>query len=433
MGTRKRIIWGKWDCSQCSTKGISAEPPKGEKQPVCPTCGSPRERTDGEADYLDNARDPHSGKVLNANVADTAEEIKIASAGPDWTCKNCGGDNRASEGVCTGCNAPREERQTGPTSIEDDRPTREVTRKPHWPPPEVTAAWENILKEKNEETIRKESFDKVTAERWDKLSQNDAAAPASNFKAILAFGCTGIAAGLLCGFFVWGCQEHDVDGKVTSTDWSRHIDKDTFTLVRDSDWEQNISGAQAVMPVDGRGERAGEFDVSNCTRKYWGETDKYACGTKNVCTDGTKQVRSGSHEVCSTRSNGNGSHTETCHDVTDYKSVPTHECHNVTKYCTDPIYKQWCSYSTYKWKFNDSADSQGHNASSKDDLYWPTMTIGPRDRISKSENFKINVSYGPDKTTWKAPNSVSEYLSYQPEQTVKVSVTNFGTVSDVKH
>ena len=300
MARTTRIIWGKWDCSTCSTKGISAEPPPGETQPRCPHCGNPREQNAGEAAYLDNARDS-SGRVLGANVADTAREVAIATAGADWTCGRCGGDNRAGNPQCDGCGA----------------------------------------------------------------SRNDALAPRNlggSALPLLSSG-KGLAALILTvmvplggwgGFHLYTTNyTQDLPGTITSLHWQHTVDLQTFVPATTGDWHAGLVESPAVMPVNGAGESPGVADIRDCEQRHHHD-EQYACGTENVCVQKSRSVDDGQdcHEVCSTSDNGNGSFTETCDDVCSTSSHTEYyeECHDQTKYCSRSIDLEWCTYDTWRWE-----------------------------------------------------------------------------------
>jgi len=230
MARTTRIIWGKWDCTSCSTVGISAEPPPGESQPRCPTCGNPREQQGGEAAYLDNARTA-SGRVVDANVADTPEEVGIATAGADWTCGQCGGDNRAGQAQCQGCGSGRHD--------------VEVPRvQPADPPPA-------------------------------KLPKH--------FGAYAAFGAAAAVMLASMAFTVYTWEYRAVvPGTVTKLSWQHTVDLQTYEPLVSGDWEAELIPSSAVMPVEGAGESGGVANIRDGAMRHHHD-DRYECGTERVC------------------------------------------------------------------------------------------------------------------------------------------------------
>lgn len=405
MGTRVRIIWEKWNCTSCDKKGISAEPPPGETQPRCPNCGNPREQNDGEETYLDNRIDPRSGKILDANVADTKEELEIALAGPDWTCSRCGGDNRASRNACVGCGSAREDRAwDGITPISMPRDTVPAPSHRRATPPSYN----------------------YQPRELDSIGANDVSWGKVGIGALVVLCIIGMAI-----FTWWAVQTHEVDGTVTALTWQQTINRETYAKVTASDWQSDISGTASKMPVNGTGEYAGESDIRNCQSKHYSDR-KYSCGTTHVCESKNKRVPNGSHESCSHHKNGNGSVTETCHDVTDYKSVPYQDCHDETKYCTEPIYHQWCDYTTYQWANAGSMETHGDGTSN---MVWPNVVAGPLDRLTREGDYRIYISYtdggSPEKISRTAETDTI-YRTWALNEKVKLEVRNIGTVSEVK-
>ncbi len=409
MSDTTRIIWGKWDCGQCATRGISAEPPPGERQAVCPGCGSPREQTEGEVPYLDNAIAP-DGSVLNANVADTQEELAIAMAGPDWQCSACGGDNRARESVCRGCGA-----------------------KPAPPPERPASAPRSALRPRAESappTVEKRAVD--DADRF--LKQ----AAVSSGVTVLLGGLLSVA--FLCSVVclgVWSYQTHEVPGHVQSMSWEHVLTRETFREGSAQAWQSDISGIPPVMPIDGAGGYSGEYNVRDCYQKHHHDR-RYTCGTKRECHDATRRVQSGSHRSCSHSSNGNGSFTERCRTVADYRTEHFQKCEDVTKYCSEPIYKSWCTYSTYRWAGSGTEHTRGENPpEGTETLPWPTLEQGPVDRLTRTPSYSVTWSYGQPGSqasfVTRSIESEGEFMSWAVGEPAVVTERNLGTVTEIKH
>ena len=396
MATRTRTFWEWWDCTSCDNKHIRGD------QKRCPTCGNPRENPELQAGYLGREIDPVSGKVLATDNITDPTELAEALSGADWYCSQCETGNRNLDAACVSCGNPRYE-PANPANPADTEPE---------------PAWQNTYRNlpKDPESVYSYS-----------------APPQSNLNQYLF-----IAGGVLAAFlFIWGIvwcfQTHEVTGKVTDMSWTHTVYTDTFTKVADSDWQDSITSQPPVMPVHGSGERAGAENIRNCSQQHHHDRT-YVCGTKRECSDRTRQVKSGSHESCSTHRNGNGSATETCHDVTDYRTEHYEDCRNVDKYCTEPIYKTHCDYDTYKWVVTGTVNGGGHGTTN---LVWlDPEVVGSYDRIRHEEGYAVVFSYtdGSDmETTTQNPASQAEYLTWDMDMPGILSVRNMGTVADVKH
>jgi hypothetical protein len=404
MATRTTIFWGVWDCSECGTKGISAEPKPGERNAVCNNCGAPRniETRKGEEEAYISNKIASNGKVVNPNVADTKEEVELALGGPDWNCNYCNSGNSNLLSKCNVCGANRyDEHVSSDDEVYDHEDVSERKSDNSVMPP-VPVEASNI-------------FDNTSEQEY---------IPSNNFGKNVA-----IAIFALFGFFAFFAflyamfTTSSVDAKVTSMSWSRSVQSYNWTLTSDSDWADNISNYGPIHPVNGRGERAGEFDIRNCHRKHYDDR-KYACGTEEECHEQSYQVADG--ESCSTTSLGNGAFKETCHDVykTKYKTV----CDTVTKYCTEPIYKQWCNYSTYKWVADEIFRASGTDKN----VYYPSYTPQELKKYHHFETFEIYTTYsGNKKYSFNAADE-SSYKSYNIGQNIKLEENLFGIIMSHK-
>jgi hypothetical protein len=87
---------GRWDCPSCGSTRVYG------RHVDCPGCGKPRPAgirfylADGEPAITD------------------PEQLREATAGPDWICLHCAASNRATQASCGGCGAPRGSSPTQP-------------------------------------------------------------------------------------------------------------------------------------------------------------------------------------------------------------------------------------------------------------------------------------------------------------------------------
>ena len=374
-----RIIWGKWDCRECGTKGISAQPPAGETQPRCSGCGSPREQAAGEAAYLDNARDPATGRVLNAVEAKTADEIAVATAGADWACAFCKRDKRARFTTCQACGAPRSGIQSPVAAI----PAKRVN---------------------------------------------------SGFNFVyVVFGFVVLAALVMAGSILydgWAAQTRPEGATVAAASWTHTSNLQRYTPVDRDGWQSDLGAVAAIMPVNGTGESAGVENIRNC-RESFHHNNRIACGTERECREVPRTVNDGEtcSERCTTSDNGNGSFSETCDQVcspnsrTEYRT----ECTDVTKYCDEPVYATKCDYSTWEWSPLDSRVATGEGAELNE---WPVFAdLGPLDRVQQVATFSVSLSMvvdGVEKRGATAPRDAEQYAAYLATGRATVNVPNVG-------
>lgn len=84
-----------WDCSNCGSNAID-----GTKD-HCLNCGAAH----------DTKKDPWymPGDTSHRNRIVDRRKLNMAAADPNWTCKYCGGTQRAPDGACLNCAGPRSE------------------------------------------------------------------------------------------------------------------------------------------------------------------------------------------------------------------------------------------------------------------------------------------------------------------------------------
>ena len=83
---------GKWKCPSCSTVNRGAET-------QCGQCGTTRDAN--VKFFLDE----------NAEEVTEASQLAKAKAGADWLCEFCGNSSSQTSPTCTGCGAPKSEKQ----------------------------------------------------------------------------------------------------------------------------------------------------------------------------------------------------------------------------------------------------------------------------------------------------------------------------------
>jgi hypothetical protein len=373
MSKRIRIIEGTWNCSSCGTEGILA------RHKRCTTCNNPRELTDKESEFDFGGVDERSGKSLKEGVTD-AKALELAAAGEDWFCAYCGAANRGDAPVCKQCSAQRT----------DDAGRMPVDDEPSPPPPP-------------RKKTRRGGLMVVGG-------------------ILLTLSCCGV-------FGLWATQTHDVDGRVTGTEWQRAVYQERFQPVTQEGWQDELVRTAPRMPVNGTGEVAGVENVRGCVSRQRG-TRQVADGTERVCRTKTRRVACGTEEKCTRRKLNNGYMQEECKDVTKYCDERYEDCQNETRYRTEPVYAQRCSYDTHEWKEVGRREASGRDDAPR----WPEVKgLGPHDRLRREEKYAVHIEYerkGLQQHTL-APGTEAEFLSWRKDQLVTVQVDNLNTVQAV--
>jgi hypothetical protein len=79
-----------WRCSGCKRQNLG-------RYKSCQTCGNPKDASEEFEMPADT--------TLAPTVTDPTL-LRMATAGPDWRCRFCGGDQRRSDQTCVSCGAP---------------------------------------------------------------------------------------------------------------------------------------------------------------------------------------------------------------------------------------------------------------------------------------------------------------------------------------
>ncbi|WP_434415498.1 hypothetical protein [Nannocystis pusilla] len=346
--------WGLWDCTRCGQKDISGRDKR------CPSCGDPREQHE-----LDAMRPPDDAAFDGAAISEP-EELALAHDGPDWSCRYCGSNNRASSPTCDSCGGGREGQPPPP------KPT---------PPPPPSGLLQRLLA--SWFTHRR---------RW----------------------IVGLCLVVFAGLVAWCTVDREYQGKVVGLHWTHTTTLQRWQNVNRGDWKTAVHERPEVPPRAGRGEVAG-VAVTGCREKHHHD-ESYACGTENY--QASESYSCGSTQSCSTRSNGNGSFSRTC--TSRPKTCTRSVTRTRTKYCSRPIYATWCDYVTQAWVDADSTIVRGDG---HDGLRFAEIaTRGDRERTVQHASYKVVFAYGDDGETYTRDAPRSEYDGWQAGEPVLVSV-----------
>lgn len=202
------------------------------------------------------------------------------------------------------------------------------------------------------------------------------------------------------------------EGELESKRWSHSELVQSFVKITSSDWRENIYESQAIMPVNGSGERAGAFNIRNC-RDEFHHNDQIQVG-ENVTTIPGAVVN-----------NGDGTFTK----------EPDTEVRTPI-YQDKPVYKEKCDYDTYVWQDKTSDERAGVNPESGvTSLPWPNLPLGKYDRVIKSASYKLKFKYNRDgklDSYEGLAKDQADFLSWNLGEAVMVERRKIGLIKDVK-
>ncbi|MCB9745370.1 MAG: hypothetical protein H6741_28015 [Alphaproteobacteria bacterium] len=378
MGERRRIIEGRWTCSSCGTEGILG------RHKTCTACGSPREQEEMKFNF--GERDAESGKAKAATVSDAAL-VAGAKAGADWLCTHCEAGNAATDAACKKCGAPRGSERPPPPPEPEPEPDLE-------PEPRRRSGLGCLVP---------------------------------------VFGLGLLGAGCM-GLLLWLGQTHEVEGVVSGRSFTRTVTLQTFQPMRMNGWRAELEGKPATrMPKKGAGGSPGVDDLRDCEKKQKG-TRKVPDGEEQVCRTKSRSVACGSHEECEVKDLGNGFAEEVCRDVTDYCDEDYEDCQMETRYREEPVYGQWCTYTTYTWADGAQKVTRGSGA---DALAWPSLEPqGDLQRAKREQSFVVHFGFeedGEGETHVETREDEAWYQSWPVGAEAELDVDRLDNVSHIRH
>lgn len=283
----KRILEGRWDCSQCGATRLRG------REKSCPKCGDPRDPVGdpSEEPYLPSDADDITGTTLAAELGEK----------PDWICDHCGQANHSDAVSCRGCGQAH------------DAPDAMVP----------TRVWSGIRN-----VIPKRVRDKV-----------EVSAVAAQFRRSnrgIAIG--GTIVGLLVAT-IWGTwslffRTHEITLTVTELSWERSVEVEEFRTLQREDFNP---------PDDAR-----IHDSFRAVHHYDQVLSHYRTETY---TQQVPYTDIETYTDCQTVSNGNGTFTQSCsprtRSVTRYRSET--RTRQVPVYDQVPVYRTKHRYEIDRW------------------------------------------------------------------------------------
>lgn len=317
-----------WDCPSCDTKRIEGVIDS------CPSCGNAHDVAEapwyaaGEANYENRIRDP----VKN----------RQALAGPNWTCKHCGGTQRRDDGECVNCAAPRSEGDTSAKKV----PTKGSPRA----------------------RDRGKTAGRAASATTRACSNCGRPVPTSlgycpscveldsreirGFRNSWVMPGVGLASALALVFMIWLLfHKSAVTIDVDSVTWSHIVNVERKVQVHEEGFEESMPPFDPTAETTAIADRSFDFEVIDRERYHHTDqvrdgfrTEHYsvqeACGTEAA---GTTPV------VCST--NGNG--TRTCsggNTIYRTKYCTRDRTRQVQKYRDVKRYAAWYKWLVWRWK-----------------------------------------------------------------------------------
>lgn len=381
QGKAGLTFWGRWKCSKCGAKDISAEPNEfGVRS--CPSCGKTHS---GEKFYT--LKNKKGEEILTDDDHLDGDDKHLVKKGKMWACKVCGYQNVKDHIHCASCTNSRLQDNSGMAGA---------------------------------------------------LIAKAQAAGIQNPKKALIVGGTVVLLGAAAWVIKWGFQTHDYPGEVTETYWQNSETVEAFSLTTERAWRDEITEHSAVMPVNGSGETAGAFNIRNCVDEKYGERE-YACGTEtytytedvyeDVPNTGTETVDNGDGSFSVVPATG--THREKTGEI---EKVGTR-----TKMCTEDLKKPKCDYDTYEWKYKNSDSRSGRNPTSDEVSRvkgtWPNLSVGRHDRRSRSSTYKVSFQYQQNKKTIPGDlemDSVEDLVDHAKGTKLVIKKNNFGKVLGIK-
>lgn len=381
----ERIIEGIWDCKYCRTQQI------GGLQKYCPNCGHPQDkdtkfRVGTKKRYL------------------TEDEINTVGTAPDWNCDYCSTLNNAKFIYCKNCGASRSKDTKDYFDLRREEQVKAVKETESFATNDCDDKFENEY-EDNAGYVDKTEH---VSESNDK---NDSNVFASVLKFAKFGGIIALVSLIIVGF-LYLLTPHQYDGIVSEKVWNRNITIQEYKTVTESAWD--------YVPVGGR-----LLYTEDEIRTYESVFSHYETKSRQV----PKQVFDGYEEYVSYSDNGNGTFTEHVSRTPKYRTEYKTEYYEEAVYKDVPVYDTKYYYEIERWVYNRTEKSNGIDTIP----YWPDYTLDSNERVStKNESYEIKVYVADkDKTYTYSCTDQLEWEQYKLEQSVSITVTNLGFVTEI--
>lgn len=336
----------------------------------------------------------------NAPTITDPDQLRDALAGDNWKCEFCEGGARNLDGSCSHCGGERiqpKKNRSYDIDEDSDLPIDDCPAPPY----------------------RKENNGQIV------------------LGAICGAGILGACS------LIWAFSTHDVSGQISDRTWTRSVTVENWAETTTSGWRE-ANHLREVSHSNPPAEFAGMENIRNCVTQQR-TTRQVVSGSHQVCSD-AEQINDGGeildlfispsfassfHNGYGTRSHSSPSRSNSYHSSPSsshsYSPPKPHVpvCHSVTDYRSVPVYDDRCSYDTWAW-----SDGQTMTLTGTDDPRWPVVALGNLQKLRMAETYSITVAYGNNVTS-QSLDSVS-FGSWKVGEVAVVSVDHFGIVHNVR-
>ncbi|MBI5368122.1 MAG: hypothetical protein HZA54_13865 [Planctomycetes bacterium] len=427
---------GAWDCAYCGRKRN-----RGPHR-HCAGCGVTRGR-DVEFYLPEDA----------AEVTDAAG-LAAATAGADWTCGSCAGDNRAGDGFCGNCGAPRDGGAARPVydvpiadaGLPAGRPASGAARMGGRPP-------------------RFTPYTSNGVSRVASWTQERAAGPSVLTRLLCAVAACAVLALFLLpavssragsdsrswsevsqagGFPEFAAPrtppeppDHDENYTVTAAHWERiRLVYGPVTRTRE-DWEGQVPAGARELSRSQQIHHYDKVQTGSRTRTRT-HTERVQVGTER--TSHTERVKTGTRRVkTGTRNLGNGYFQDVYKNEpvygnkTVYSTKPRYENRTRTETYQEPVYEQQPRYRTkIRYEIDEVVEVRRETAAgaAPAEPRWPAVELRAGElRVANGpEAYMIDLIGESGARHTRAFESLAEWLDYRPGAACTARVTYTGRI-----
>lgn len=339
--TRTWQVENTWNCPSCSAlnRGRDLD---------CRHCGARK-----DARVEDRVSGPDAPEVTDPAL------LRKATAGPNWTCEYCGGQDRNLQGECDHCGGLKSQ-PSAETSLPSARLVRDLD-----PPP----LWKRRL-----------------------------IGPIVGWQLAIILASLAVL-GSIVWLFIWIFTPRVVHSHVSATSWEYTVNlRERAQFHEGGEWGRPGTKGFYDDPA---------FNVS-CDSRYYGtqDCDPYRCNPRQVsyscnCTSYSCNCTSS----CSSNRNGFSTCKQTCSTCT--RCGTCYRTEYSTCYHQCPIYRDWCSYDYYDWPIKATQKTQGSDQSCR----WPEMSADDNQRLQKTEKYDVQFKDEEDVFEY-VPESLAAYKQF---------------------
>ena len=405
---RKRVkVETEWNCTSCGTKNPG-------RNLNCGNCNNPKEK----AEKKENYRLPEN---LDAAIVTDEALLATFNAGANWSCPNCGSDQRRPDGNCSQCGAGNPEKPA-------DEPTQDRGRE--WSPePPAEPIPEPVT---THETVRADPYAASQRPFEPEFTPPNQAAGI----VVVAGAVAGIVGFIGLLFFLF--WPRDVVANVESVNWSYVATLHQRQVNAGEGWRKNEpsgtygescktkkNGTKNCNPHDCNGKMKFDTCYDQCPRTGTEKCNKHDCNC-HVDRSSCKEDGAGGadcDEVC-----------DDCYDQcprTGTDDCNPHDCNGRMVYetCYDQcdVFEDWCAYSYDTWPAIATKTTAGNTV----ETFWPDLSAAGNDqRLERSESYQVRFTDGTDH--WKhVPDGLASFQCFRPGTRWNATVSIGGGISPI--